>query len=95
VVPLLRCLGGELDKEAGRVVVVGHTDNVPIRTARFPTNQDLSRARAASVRTVMAEVMADPARLAVEGRADTQPIASNADDAGRARNRRVEILLLK
>lgn len=95
IVPLLRCLGGELDKEAGRVVVVGHTDNVPIRTARFPTNQALSGARAASVRTVMAEVMADPARLAVEGRADTQPIASNADDAGRARNRRVEILLLK
>jgi type VI secretion system protein ImpK len=95
VIPLLRCLGGELDKETGRVLVVGHTDNVPIRTARFPSNWALSQARADAVQRVLAEVVADPGRLAVEGRADTQPIASNADDAGRARNRRVEILLLK
>jgi type VI secretion system protein ImpK len=95
LIPLLRCLGGELAKETGRVLVVGHTDNVPIRTARFPSNWALSEARAQAVRGVLAEAVIDPARLAVEGRADTQPIASNADEAGRARNRRVEILLLK
>jgi type VI secretion system protein ImpK len=77
------------------VLVVGHTDNVPIRTARFPSNWALSQARADAVQRVLAEAVADPGRLTVEGRADTQPIASNADDAGRARNRRVEILLLK
>jgi type VI secretion system protein ImpK len=95
LVPLLRCVAGELREEPGRVLVVGHTDNVPIRTSRFPTNWDLSKARAAAVRTVLAEVIPEQGRLTVEGRADAQPIASNADAAGRARNRRVEILLLK
>lgn len=95
LVPLLRCLAGELREEPGRVLVVGHTDNVPIRTSRFPTNWDLSKARAAAVQAVLAEVIPDRSRIAVEGRADTQPIASNADGTGRARNRRVEILLLK
>lgn len=93
--PLVACLGRALDGEPGRVLVVGHTDSVPIRSSRFPSNYELSKARAESVRAVLAEAISDPARIVVEGRADTEPVASNTDENGRARNRRVEILLLK
>ncbi|MDW8370740.1 MAG: type VI secretion system protein TssL, long form, partial [Geminicoccaceae bacterium] len=93
--PLLACLGRELAGEPGRIRVVGHTDDRPIRTARFPSNWELSRARAEAVRAGLAPFLADPARIAVDGRADTEPVASNAEEAGRARNRRVEILVLR
>jgi type VI secretion system protein ImpK len=95
VVPLVRCLGNELAKESGRILVVGHSDNVPIHTARFPSNWELSKARAAAVEQDLAAVVPDPGRIGVEGRADTEPVASNATEAGRAANRRVEILLLR
>lgn len=95
VLPLLACLGRELAREPGRILVVGHTDDRPIRTARFPSNWELSRARALAVRAALAPAFPDPARLAVDGRADTEPVASNASEAGRARNRRVEILLVR
>jgi type VI secretion system protein ImpK len=77
------------------VLVVGHTDSVPIRSARFPSNWELSKARAESVRAVLGQALGDPGRVATDGRADTEPVASNSDDAGRALNRRVELLLLK
>jgi type VI secretion system protein ImpK len=93
--PVLLCLGGILDATEGQVMVLGHSDNVPIRTARFPSNWELSKARADSVAVVLGDAMADQSRLAVEGRSDTQPVASNATPEGRARNRRVEIVLLK
>ena len=93
--PLLGCLGRALADEPGRILVVGHTDSVPIRSARFPSNWELSKARAESVRAVLAPSIGDPARVAIDGRADTEPMASNGDDAGRALNRRVELLLLK
>lgn len=95
VTPLLACLGRELAKEPGRVLIVGHTDDRPIRTARFPSNWELSRARAEAVRAGLAPAFGDPGRIAVDGRADTEPIAPNSDEAGRARNRRVEILVLR
>jgi type VI secretion system protein ImpK len=95
VLPQLSCLGRELAKEPGRLLVVGHTDDRPIRTARFPSNWELSRARAEAVRAGLAPALADPSRIAVEGRADTEPVASNAEEAGRARNRRVEIVLVR
>lgn len=93
--PLLACLGRELAEEPGRILVVGHTDDRPIRTARFPSNFELSRARAEAVRAGLAPAFADPSRILVDGRADREPVASNAEEAGRARNRRVEILLLR
>ncbi|MGE3294508.1 MAG: type VI secretion system protein TssL, long form [Geminicoccaceae bacterium] len=93
--PLLGCLGRALADEPGRVLVVGHTDSVPIRSARFPSNWELSKARAESVQAVLAQSIGDPARVATDGRADTEPVASNSDEAGRALNRRVELLLLK
>jgi type VI secretion system protein ImpK len=87
---LLSRIGGELAKVPGQIDVVGHTDNAPIRTLRFPSNWDLSRARAESVaRLLAAHVPAD--RIRADGRGDADPIAPNDTPAGRARNRRVEI----
>jgi len=84
-----------LVNEAGAVIVVGHSDNVPIRSSRFPSNMHLSLARAKSVMERMAKVMDDPSRLSAEGRADKEPIADNATHEGRKKNRRIEVLLVQ
>ena len=73
-------------------MIAGHTDNQPIRTARFPSNWHLSQERADVVRTELGKLV-EPARLRAEGRADTQPLVDNTTPAGRARNRRVEVTL--
>src|SRR5690606_24097184 len=91
--PTLQRIGQALEERAGPVRVVGHTDNVPIRTARFPSNWELSQARAASVARELAREISDTGRLRVDGLADTQPIASNATPEGRQRNRRIEIVV--
>jgi type VI secretion system protein ImpK len=93
VAPTLQCLGQVLKTANGRVVVVGHTDNVPIRTARFPSNWELSRARAESVAAVLRPAMAGPVQ--VVGRGEAEPIAPNTTEDERGRNRRVEILLIR
>jgi type VI secretion system protein ImpK len=82
-----------LDRVPGTVVVTGHTDDVPIRTARFPSNWELSNERAASVVKLMSGKLAEPSRLKAEGLADSAPAVPNDSAANRARNRRVEILL--
>jgi type VI secretion system protein ImpK len=74
------------------VLVTGHTDNQPIRSVRYPSNWHLSQERAGSVKALLAGVI-KPERLRAEGRADAEPVESNATPAGRARNRRVEITL--
>ena len=84
-----------LEAEPGRVIVAGHSDSQPIRTARFPSNLALSLARAQSVMKRIEAVLTDPSRLTAEGRAAEEPIADNATAEGRARNRRIEILLVK
>ena len=85
-------VGDELTKNPGQVDVIGHTDNVPIRTLRFSSNWELSKARAESVARLLA-ARVDPGRLAVDGVGDTDPIAPNDTPKGQARNRRVEIIL--
>jgi len=76
----------------GTVAIEGHTDNVPIRTARFESNWDLSAMRAASVANVLlTNDDLSPERILVQGFADTEPRASNDTPEGRAQNRRVEI----
>ena len=90
--PLLPRIGQSLATLKGRVVIAGHTDNQPIRTARFPSNWHLSQERADVVRGELGKLV-EPARLRAEGRADTQPLVDNTSPAGRARNRRVEITL--
>jgi chemotaxis protein MotB len=73
--------------------VRGFTDTVPIHTAAFPSNWELSAGRAASVVRAFAEAGVAPERLEAAGRAALDPLTTNATPAGRARNRRVEVLL--
>ena len=76
--------------------VEGHTDNVPIRTAQFPSNWELSATRAVMVVRVLSELYAVPAdHLAAVGHADTRPVTTNADAEQRAKNRRVEVIILE
>ncbi len=84
-----------LNDEPGSVIVAGHSDNVPIRSSRFPSNLALSLARAKSVMNQMAADLSDPKRLSAEGRADSEPIADNSTREGRATNRRIEVLLVQ
>lgn len=91
--PVIERIAGALDRLPGTIVVTGHTDDVPIRTARYPSNWELSTERARSVVALMAAKLRQPARLRAEGLADSDPIAPNDGAANRARNRRVEIIL--
>ncbi len=91
---LLQQIGSEINKVQGRVVVTGHSDNVPIRTLQFPSNWHLSKARADSVVQILASASNAPGRFISEGRADTQPVAPNDSPQNRALNRRVDIILL-
>ncbi|MEZ4288130.1 MAG: OmpA family protein [Polyangiales bacterium] len=74
--------------------VGGHTDNVPIQTAQFPSNWELSSARAIVVLKLLIESGMAPTRLSGAAYADTQPVATNDTAEGRAQNRRIEIALL-
>jgi chemotaxis protein MotB len=76
-----------------RLTVVGHTDNVPIHTARFRSNWDLSTARAVEVAVRLVDDGLSPTLLAASGRSEFDPVAGNDSEPGRARNRRVEIAL--
>jgi chemotaxis protein MotB len=74
--------------------ITGHTDNVPIRSARFPSNWELSTGRALTVARFLAAQGVPETRLSAAGYADTQPVASNDTPDGRAQNRRIEIVLM-
>ncbi|MBV9734345.1 MAG: type VI secretion system protein TssL, long form [Acidisphaera sp.] len=91
--PLLRRIGEALKQEQGHVTVYGYTDNQPIRTVRFPSNFQLSAARAEAAAAIIAQAMGDTSRISAEGRADADPIASNATPEGREENRRIEVVL--
>lgn len=75
------------------IAVEGNTDNIPIHTATFPSNWQLSTARASTVVQFLISAGVAPSRLSAIGYAEQHPIASNATEAGRARNRRVEVVL--
>jgi type VI secretion system protein ImpK len=91
---LLR-VGDALNVEPGAIAITGHSDNVPIRTLRFPSNYELSLARAKAVQAIVGSKMTEPARLSAQGKADTMPIAPNTTAEGREQNRRIEIMLTK
>ena len=92
-VPLLQRLAGLLEKGAGSIKVMGHTDAIPIKTVLFPSNFVLSEARAKAVAAVLKAGLSKPDRLAIEGKGADVPIASNKTPEGRARNRRVDIVV--
>ncbi|MCA9018000.1 MAG: OmpA family protein, partial [Planctomycetaceae bacterium] len=78
----------------GTISVEGHSDDVPIKTARFPSNWDLSVARALEVaHGLFDEGLLEQSRFTISGYADTQPLVPNDSPENRSRNRRVEIVL--
>lgn len=83
-----------LNEVPGKVVVNGYTDTSPIRTARFPSNWHLSQERAQSVSDMLLRTVRDSQRVRAEGRGEADPVASNTTIEGKARNRRVEIILM-
>jgi len=93
-VPVLTRVANALNEVAGPVLVTGHTDSSPIRTVRFPSNWNLSQERADVVRGMLAARLTAPTRVRAEGRADTEPVATNDVPENKARNRRVEVMLL-
>jgi chemotaxis protein MotB len=94
--PVLGQVAQIIAKEgAHQVMVEGHTDNVPIRGSVFPTNWELSTARASRVVRFLIGGGVIQHRLSAGGYAALHPISSNATAAGRSRNRRVEIVLLR
>lgn len=88
IVPALAKVG---DRE---FLVAGHTDNVPIRTARYKNNWELSTARAVSMVTEMIEDGYPGTRIGAAGFGEFDPIASNDTDEGKEQNRRIEIILM-
>ncbi|AWB08890.1 type VI secretion system protein TssL (plasmid) [Azospirillum humicireducens] len=91
-------VGRAVAEEPGAVLITGHTDNVPMTGGgrlRFPSNWHLSKARAESVMAEFAPLFADKSRLKAEGKAETEPVASNDTPEGRAANRRIDIILRK
>lgn len=77
------------------IQVEGNTDNVPVNTGQFPTNWELSTARATSVVRYLIGHGLNPDRLAATGYADRHPIATNATEGGRRHNRRVELVVIR
>ena len=87
-------IASALTQIEGRIAVEGHTDNVPINTFAYPSNWDLSSARSVAVVRRMLDVAPlTPTRVTASGFADTRPQAVNTTADGRARNRRVEIVV--
>jgi type VI secretion system protein ImpK len=91
--PVAARVAATLDREPGRIKIVGHTDNSPMHTVRFPTNFELSVERAHAVAAVLKPSLTDSSRFVIEGKGPDAPIASNTTPEGRARNRRVEIFI--
>ncbi len=92
--PILARVAKILKGSEGKIIVAGHTDNIPIYTERFRSNWELSSARAVSVAHEMMLATSIPSnRFLVQGFADTAPMAKNDSAANRAKNRRVEIIL--
>lgn len=91
----LEKMAEELAGRRNPMVITGHTDNVPIRNVTFPSNWELSSARASSVARLFEDFGVDKAFMTVSGRADAEPLVANDTNVGRAQNRRVVILLEK
>ncbi len=93
--PAVRKIGQAVRMAEGPIIIAGHTDNVPIHNAQFRSNWDLSAARAITLlRALKAVESVDTKRITVAGHADTRPVVPNDTPRDKARNRRVEIILV-
>ena len=77
------------------MLVNGYTDNQPIHTVQFPSNWQLSQARADAVAKVIAAKLTDPKRMRAVGKGDDDPIAPNTTPEGRQSNRRTEVVVVR
>jgi chemotaxis protein MotB len=94
-VPSIAKVANAILKVNNEIRLEGHTDNLPIHNGRFNNNWELSSARSIAILQILTEKMNVPVqRLAVSGYADVLPIASNDTEEGRARNRRVDVVIL-
>ncbi|MDI9768974.1 DotU family type VI secretion system protein [Pantoea dispersa] len=91
---VIQRIAAAMNNVSGKILVIGYSDNVPIRSARFASNYELSLARAQSVQTLLQQQLAQPSRVKAEGRGESHPLVPNTSAENRARNRRVEITLL-
>lgn len=93
--PLLSIVAAAVNQTENEIRVEGHTDNIPLATEKYPSNWELSSARATAVLRVLTEELSvDPARAFAAGYGEYRPIASNLTPEGRALNRRADIVLL-
>ena len=92
---VLEKLAGVLNSVPGRIMIEGHTDNVPLAKGKYPSNWELSTARAGSVLGFFINKNMGPDRFSIAGYAEFRPLAVNDTEEGKAKNRRVEILIGK
>lgn len=92
--PLLERIAAIAAENGGTIEVEGHTDDVPIANDRYPSNWELSGARAGNVVRQLAAMGIPATRLRAVGYADSRPLGSNATEQGRAANRRVEFVFV-
>jgi chemotaxis protein MotB len=90
---LLKSLTPLLKQAVGLILIEGHTDNIPIKTARFPSNWELGSSRATSVLHFLISQQLDTSRLRAITYADTMPVADNSTPEGREKNRRVNLMI--
>lgn len=95
VLPILNALAKPLEKIPNHIRIEGHTDSVPINTPLFPSNWELSTARATTIiRYLLAHYQFQPGRISATGYAEFHPIAPNNTAEGRMQNRRVDVVVL-
>ncbi|HFE49008.1 MAG TPA: type VI secretion system protein TssL [Chromatiaceae bacterium] len=93
---VMRRISEVLAGRPGKIIVAGHTDNIPIHTRRFRSNWELSSARAVTVaEALLKNKKIDPKRLLIEGHADADPLVPNDSAENRSKNRRVELVLVR
>ena len=93
--PVVRAIAEKLLELPYSVRVEGHTDNIPIKTAKFPSNWELSTSRATNIlQFLIADGELSPSRLSAVGYGKYRPVALNSNREGRSLNRRVDIVVL-
>jgi type VI secretion system protein ImpK len=93
--PTIDHIAEALKKLPGSLTVIGHTDNQPIHNLRFPSNFELSLARAETVRDRLGQILGAADRIRVDGRGEKEPVGDNHTPEGREMNRRIELVLLR
>jgi chemotaxis protein MotB len=92
-IKMLRDVSGIIKTLPNNIIVEGHTDNVPIKTILFPSNWELSAARAASVVHLLGRFGIDPNKMAAIGYGEHKPTATNESEDGKQQNRRVALII--